>query len=107
MKSMPASETWADSTTIFLRSRSSKKADSLIAYAGLDPAVIQSGQTTGAHMHITKMRSPHLRATLYVAVINMVMSKAENMIARYVLKKKNSGLSYKAAVIPVAPSCCV
>jgi hypothetical protein len=27
------------------------------------------------------------------------MSKAENMITKYVLKKKNSGLPYKAAVI--------
>ena len=75
------------------------KADSLIAYAGLDPAVMQSGQMTGEHMHITKKGNPHLRATLYVAVTNMIMSKAENMITRYVLKKKNSGLSYKAAVI--------
>ncbi len=31
--------------------------------------------------------------------MNMVMSKARNMITRYVLKKKNSCLSYKAAVI--------
>lgn len=75
------------------------KADSLIAYAGLDPAVMQSGQMAGEHMHITKKGNSHLRATLYVAVINMIMSKAENMITRYVLKKKNSGLSYKAAVI--------
>ena len=75
------------------------KADSLIAYAGLDPAVMQSGQMTGEHMHITKKGNSHLRVTLYVAVINMIMSKAENMITRYVLKKKNSGLSYKAAVI--------
>lgn len=70
-----------------------------VAYAGLDPAVMQSGQMTGEHMHITKKGNPHLRATLYVAVTNMIMSKAENMITRYVLKKKNSGLSYKAAVI--------
>ena len=75
------------------------KADSLIAYAGLDPAVMQSGQMTGEHMHITKKGNSHLRATLFVAVINMIISKAENMITRYVLKKKNSGLSYKAAVI--------
>jgi hypothetical protein len=34
-----------------------------------------------------------------MAVINMIMSKSENMITRYVLKKKNSGLSHKAAVI--------
>jgi transposase len=75
------------------------KADSLIAYAGLDPAVMQSGQMTGEHMHITKKGNSHLRAILYLAVINMIMSKAENMITRYVLKKKNSGLSYKAAVV--------
>lgn len=75
------------------------KADSLIAYTGLDPAVMQSGQMTGEHMHITKKGNSHLRATLYVAVTNMIMTKADNMITRYVLKKKNSGLSYKAAVI--------
>ena len=71
----------------------------LIAYTGLDPAVMQSGQMTGEHMHITKKGNSHLRATLYVAVTNMIMTKADNMITRYVLKKKNSGLSYKAAVI--------
>ncbi len=75
------------------------KADSLIAYAGLAPAVMQSGQMTGEHMYITKKGNSHLRATLYVAVINMIMSKGENMITRYVPKKKNSGLSYKAVVI--------
>ncbi len=75
------------------------KADSLIAYTGLDPAVIQSGQMTGKHMHVTKKGNSHLRATLYVAVTNMIMAKADNIITRYVLKKKNSGLSYKAAVI--------
>ncbi len=75
------------------------KADSLIAYTGLDPAVMQSGQMTGKHMHITKKGNSHLRATLYVAVTNMIMAKADNIITRYVLKKKNSGLSYKAAVI--------
>lgn len=71
----------------------------LIAYAGLDPIVLQSGQVTGEHLSITKKGSPYLRTILYVAVVNMIMAHKDNKITRFVFEKKNSGLSYKAAVV--------
>jgi transposase len=72
-------------------------AKSLVAYCGLDPTVSQSGQMSGAHLNITKKGNSFLRATVYLAVVNMM--KTDNGISRYVRKKKNSGLHYKAAVV--------
>ena len=39
----------------------------LVAYAGLDPKVTQSGQFTGTRNNISKRGSPHLRRALYIA----------------------------------------
>lgn len=71
----------------------------LVAYCGLDPMVSESGKVTSDHLPITKKGNKRLRTTLYLAVTNMIKQKEQNKIAKYVLSKKNGGLSYKAAIV--------
>ncbi len=72
---------------------------SFVAYIGLDPMVLQSGKQTGEHLHITKKGNAWLRTTLYLIVGNMCRCCPDTKIAKFVAKKKNDGLSYKAAKI--------
>ena len=69
----------------------------IVAYAGLDPTILQSGRNDGLHYSITRKGNAFLRKYLYIAVENMVMHKAGNAITRFYSKKKSSGLCHKAA----------
>ena len=69
----------------------------IVAYAGLDPTILQSGKNDGLHYSITRKGNAFLRKYLYLAVENMVMYKADNAITRFYSKKKSSGLCHKAA----------
>ena len=69
----------------------------IVAYAGLDPAILQSGRNDGLHYSITRKGNSFLRRYLYLAVENMLISKADNAVTRFCSKKKSSGLCHKAA----------
>ena len=69
----------------------------IVAYAGLDPTILQSGRNDGLHYSITRKGNAFLRKYLYLAVENMIISKADNAITRFYSKKKSSGLCQKAA----------
>lgn len=69
----------------------------IVAYAGLDPTILQSGRNDGLHYSITRKGNAFLRKYLYLAVENMIMSKASNAITEFYSKKKSSGLCNKAA----------
>ena len=69
----------------------------IVAYAGLDPAILQSGRNDGLHYSITRKGNAFLRRCLFLAVENMLISKADNAITRFCSKKKSSGLCHKAA----------
>ena len=69
----------------------------IVAYAGLDPAILQSGRNDGLHCSITRKGNSFLRRCLYLAVENVLISKADNAITRFYSKKKSSGLCHKAA----------
>lgn len=69
----------------------------LVAYAGLDPTILQSGRNDGLHYSITRKGNAFLRKYLYLAVENMAISKADNPVVRFYSKKKSSGLCHKAA----------
>jgi len=43
--------------------------EKLAAFAGIDPAVKQSGQFTGTKVHMSKRGSPYLRRALYLAAV--------------------------------------
>ena len=64
----------------------------LVAYAGLDPTVYQSGQMTGEHLRITKKGNKRLRTLVYLAVSSNIKSKKPNSIKEY-YKKKSSRLT--------------
>ena len=51
----------------------------------------------GLHYSITRKGNAFLRKYLYLAVENMIMSKASNAITEFYSKKKSSGLCNKAA----------
>ena len=72
---------------------------SLIAYAGLDPMIMQSGKQSGEHMHITKKGNSFLRSSLYLLITCLCIHHPNSPIALYVAKKKNDGLHPKAAKI--------
>ena len=76
-----------------------KSAKQLVAYAGLDPSILQSGKENGEHYSITKKGNGLLRSKLYLLVKLMLSNNKDNVVTRFYLKKKNSGLPNKAAVI--------
>lgn len=74
-----------------------KSRNGIVAYAGLDPTILQSGKNDGLHYSITRKGNAFLRKYLYLTVENMVIHKADNAITRFYSKKKSSGLCHKAA----------
>ena len=73
------------------------RAKSLVAYAGIDPNVYQSGDNDGLHLKITKKGNKELRCLLYLAIQNTVQSN--NAISKYYYKKIATGLPSKAAKV--------
>jgi len=80
------------------------KSEQLVAYAGIDPRVYQSGQMTGEHLHITKKGNKRLRTLLFLAVSsNVRIGKANSILDFYNKKRQQANpLAYKAALIACA-----
>ncbi len=57
----------------------------VVAYAGIDPNIYQSGENTGMHLRITKKGNKNLRCLLYLAVGNTI--KGKNKLSEYYYKK--------------------
>jgi transposase len=72
----------------------------LIAYAGLDPKVLQSGKTLNRYGHITKRGSKHLRRALFLSA--SVAKRCDSSFKSVYDKKRNEGKRYKEANIVVA-----
>jgi transposase len=68
----------------------------LIAYAGIDPSVYQSGKYEGKS-RISKRGNRHLRRVLWLMTVGVILNN-KNFRAYY-QKKKESGLPYKKAVM--------
>lgn len=74
----------------------------LVAYAGLDPAVFESGKFKATINRITKRGSSRLRQALYTAVqCGLAKSRNKKIIAFYE-RKRNEGKPHKVAVIACA-----
>ena len=73
------------------------RAKSLVAYAGIDPNVYQSGDYDGLHLRITKKGNKKLRCLLYLAIQNTI--QGNNIISRYYHKKIATGLPSKVAKV--------
>jgi len=73
----------------------------LVAYAGTDPKIYQSGQKTGEHLPITKKGNKHLRSLFYMAARAAIDSKKPNTIKRFYASKTTQAnpLERNAAII--------
>ncbi len=80
----------------FSRFKSSKQ---FVAFCGLDPSILQSGNDNGEHYSITRKGNRIIRSSLYLAVSQMLSRKLDNQITRFYFKKKSSGLSHKVAAV--------
>lgn len=73
----------------------------LIAYAGTDPHIYQSGTRDGEHLSISKKGNKNLRTTLYLATACHLRSNTENntIIQDFYTKKKQQGKPHKVAQV--------
>ena len=71
----------------------------LIAYAGIDPTVYQSGQYQGAS-RISKRGNRHLRRVIWLMTVNVIQHN--EVFKAYFLKKKSQGQPFKKAVFATA-----
>jgi transposase len=74
-----------------------KSAKSLVAYAGIDPKVKQSGVGLKHNTHLTKRGSPYLRQSLFQAA--NIARVHDKELKAYYQKKRDEGKRYKEAVI--------
>lgn len=82
-----------------------KNARSIVAYAGLNPKINQSGEKDGTHLAISKKGNKHLRCLLYLSVMCNYRLKKGDSIYRFNQKKRQqaeSPLKPKAANIAAA-----
>lgn len=70
---------------------------SLVAFAGLDPRVKQSGVSLKRNTRITKRGSPHLRHVLYFGAA--VAQLHDREFKEHFLKKKDEGRSYTESTL--------
>lgn len=74
-----------------------KNGKALVAYAGLDPRVRQSGTSLVRNTHITKRGSPHLRHALFLAA--MIGQRYDPALKAYYAKKKTEGTCHTAITV--------
>lgn len=73
---------------------------SLIAYAGLDPRIKQSGKGLNTFGRITKRGSPYLRTALFLAA--NIARRYDPELAEYYRKKKDENRRYKEIMCMIA-----
>ncbi len=72
---------------------------SLIAYAGIDPTVFQSGKFEGTS-RISKRGNRHLRRIVYLMTVGVIRCNA--FFKSYFLKRKQDGLPFRKAIMATA-----
>lgn len=72
----------------------------LVAYAGLDPRVRQSGVSLRRNTGLTKRGSPYLRKALFIAAA--IAKRHDPELQAHYEKKRREGKAYKEAVIATA-----
>ena len=76
----------------------------LVAYAGIDASVSQSGQYESAHNVMSKRGSPHLRRALYQAAL--VASNKDPVLIAFYQKKMSEGKHHKTCIGAVSRKLC-
>jgi transposase len=72
----------------------------VVAFAGLDASVFESGDFHATRQHISKRGTPHLRRALYLAALQAIASDAE--LAAYFHRKQAQGKPFKVALVAVS-----
>ena len=70
------------------------------AYAGLDPALYESGKMHGTRVHISKRGSPHLRRALYLSAF--VLYRRHRCLFRLYQKMRSASRHHIDALVIVA-----
>ena len=70
--------------------------DKLAAFAGVDPAVSQSGDFTGTKVRMSKRGSPYLRRALWMAATSA--ARSDPMFHAYLEKKQAQGKKYMVSM---------
>lgn len=71
----------------------------IIAYAGIDPMIYQSGEKNGEHYSISKKGNKKLRYLLFIAVMSMIKTKVDTEIVDFFFRKRKQGLRNKEALV--------
>lgn len=77
-----------------------KNSSSLIAFAGIDPTVRQSGEFNSTHNHMSKRGSPYLRHAIFLAATTC--SFHNSPLNAYYKKKRDQGKHHLTATAAVA-----
>lgn len=72
----------------------------LVAFAGIDPTVMQSGNFSGAHNRLSKRGSPYLRRAIWMAAV--VASRSDPVFKAFYEKKRSEGKSHGTSIGAVA-----
>jgi transposase len=70
--------------------------DKLVAYAGIDASVYQTGQFQAAEAHMSKRGSPYLRQALWLAAVAAILH--DPALKAYYQKKRDEGKHHGTAV---------
>lgn len=81
-----------------------ESASRLVAFAGCDPSVFESGEYEGPKAHLSKRGSPYLRWYLWLAADRARMF--DPVLRGYYLKKRSEGKCHKVAVSAVVRKLC-
>jgi transposase len=81
-----------------------EKPSSLVAFAGLDPSVFESGEFKGSNNHLSKRGSHYLRWALWIAADRAKMF--DPVFSAYYAKKRAEGKCHKVAISAVARKLC-
>ena len=76
----------------------------IVAFAGCDPSVFESGEFEGSRAHLSKRGSPYLRWYLWIAADRARVS--DPVLRDYYLKKRSEGKCHKVAVSAVVRKLC-
>ena len=77
-----------------------KSSSALVAFAGMDPTVRQSGEFSSTHNHMSKRGSPYLRHTIFLAATTC--SFHNSPLNAYYKKKREQGKHHLTATGAVA-----
>jgi transposase len=75
-------------------------AEKILAFAGMEPSIYQSGQYTSTHAKMVKRGSKYLRFALYTAAKNV--GKWDTNFSLFLQKKQAEGKHYNVAISHVA-----